>query len=184
MHHARLCRIVDDKVRLELLQLLLRRADEHIRHEMRLPRHLHDETHRHARVLVRAAERVDHEEALVAQLADRDLAHGVPSLLRRAVIVVLVLGRRPPNRVMRCLVVHNVFILRRTSRVDARHHVDGVAHLRDLPALISLEIGTQLFAEKLVVTRVVNNLGRACNAILCEINRCHDTLPLSPKRLE
>ena len=184
MHDARLRRIVDHEIGLEVLELLCRRTNEHIRHEMRLPRHFDDEADGHAGIFVGSAEGIDDKETLVAELADRDLAHGVPRFLRGAVVVVLVGVGGPPHRVMRGLIVHDVLILRRTSRVDARHDVDGVLHIRDLSALVALEIGAQFLAEQLIVVRIVDNLRRPRDAVLCQINICHSYLFLPKDRCQ
>ena len=100
VHDARLCRVVDDKIRLELLEFLLRRTNEHVRDKVSLPGNLHDEANRHARIHIRTAKCVNDKEALVAQLTDRDVAHGVPRLLRRTMVVVLILVGRPPDGIM------------------------------------------------------------------------------------
>ena len=183
MHHARLCRIVDDKVRFEVLKLLRRRTDEHIRDKMCLPRHLHDKANGHARIFICAAECVDDKKALVAELADRNLAYSIPRFLRSAVIVVRILLGGPPNRIMRGLIIDNVLILRRTARIDARHDIDRILHLRHLPALIALEVRAELLAKQLVIVRVVDNLCRARDTVLCQINRCHDIYLFLFKRL-
>ena len=91
-------------------------------------------------------------------------------------VVVLVGVGCPPHCIVRCLVIHDVFVLRRTSRIDARHDVDGILHIRDLSALIALEIRAQFLAEQLIVVWIVDNLRRPRDTILCQINCCHSYL--------
>ena len=64
--------VVDDEVGLEVLQLLLGRADEHVLDEVCLPCDLHDEADGHAGVVVGAAEGVHDVQLLVGQLLDGD----------------------------------------------------------------------------------------------------------------
>ena len=170
---ACLCSIVNDEVGLEVLKFLCGRTNEHIRDKMRLPGHFHNEADGHARVFVRAAERIHNKEAFVAEFADRNLTNGIPCLLCSTVIIVLVLVGGPPHGITRGLIIDDEFILRRTARVDARHNIDRIVHLRHLAALISLEVGAQFLTEQLVIVRIVNNFCRACNTVLCQINHCH-----------
>ena len=100
VHNTRLCGVVDDKVRLEVLKFFCRRTNEHIRDEVCLPGNLYDKTHGHTRILVGTAECIDNEETLVAELTDRDLAHGVPCLLGRAMVIIWIFLGCPPDRIM------------------------------------------------------------------------------------
>ena len=150
---------------------------------MGLPRHFHDEANRHTRIFVCTAERIHDKETLVAELTNRNLAYSIPRFLRRAMVVVLVLVGGPPDRIMRGLIVDDVLILRGASRIDARHDVDSILHLRHLSTLISLKVRAQLLTKQLIVAWIVNNLRCPRNAVLCQINRCHDITSFSNNRL-
>ena len=65
--------VVNNEIRLEVLQLLSGGTDEHIGNEVCLPGHFHDETHCHAGILVGAAESIHDVQALVGQLLLSDL---------------------------------------------------------------------------------------------------------------
>ena len=96
----RLRGIVDDEVRLEILKLLLRRIDEHIRDEVSLPGDLHDEADRHPRLLAGTAEGVHDEESLSGKLPLRKSLRTPPGLLRRRMVVVRIALAGPPDRVL------------------------------------------------------------------------------------
>ena len=117
---------VDGEIGLEVLQLLLGRFDEHVADKMSLPCHLHDEAHGHAGVLVGTAESVDHIELFVAQFLLGQVFHLSPHLFAHRVVVVLILGCRPPNGILGILVHHDVFVFGRAAGVDTGHHVDGI----------------------------------------------------------
>ena len=171
-------RIVDDEIRLEVLQLLLRGQDEHIADEMRLPCDLDDEAHGHARVLVRTTESVDDEETLVGKLLLRNLLEFFPRLLTCRMVVVRIGVRGPPDRILGVLVHDDELVLRRTARKDARHDIHGIK-LRELSLLKSREVGLHLFFEKLFIGRIMDDFLHAGNSVLCQIKFCHVSLPLS-----
>ena len=98
--HLSLRCIVNNEVRLKVLQLLSSGLNEHVGHEVCLPCHLHDEANSHAGVLVGTAESIHHIEILVAEFLDSQVLHSSPHLLRHGVVVVLVLLRSPPYGVL------------------------------------------------------------------------------------
>ena len=169
--------VVNNEIRLEVLQLLSGGTDEHIGNEVCLPGHFHDETHCHAGILVGAAESIHDVQALVGQLLLSDLLDSLPSFLRSGVVVVLVLIAGPPHGVLGVLVHHDELVLGRTAGVDAGHHVHST-QLADLTLLVAFQLGIGLLCEQLLVGGVVHDFSRAGNAILGKIQLCHICVPL------
>ena len=164
--------VVNNEVRLKISQLLSGGLDKHVGDKVCLPGHLHDEADSHAGVLVGAAEGIDNEQALVAQLLLGDVLHGRPGLLGHGVVVVLVLVAGPPNGVLGVLVHDDVLVLGRTAGVNAGHDIDS-AQLGDLALLIAGQLGFGLLLEQHLIRGVMHDLGRAGNAILSQIQICH-----------
>ena len=152
-------------------------TDEHVGHEMGLPGDLHDEADLHAGVLVRAAETVHDEQALAAELVEGQLLDGLPDLLAHRVVVVRILGRSPPDFAggtdLGGLVIDDVLVFRGTAGVDAGHHVDG-AELGHLSLVETFETGFGFLIVKDFVRGVVQNLLHALDAILGQIDFCHN----------
>ena len=171
--HLGLGGVVDDEVRLEVLQLLLRGPDEHILHEVGLPGHLHDKADGHAGVVVGAAEAIHHEEPLVGQLLLGQLFHGVPGLDGGGVVVVLELRGGPPHGIPGGVIHDDEFVVGGAAGIDAGHDVDG-AQLADLALVKARQIGTGLLLEQLLEGGIVNDLRSAGDAVLAQINGCHD----------
>ena len=169
--------VVNNEIRLEVLQLLSGGTDEHIGNEVCLPGHFHDETHCHAGILVGAAESIHDVQALVGQLLLSDLLDSLPSLLGSGVVVVLVLIAGPPHGVLGVLVHHDELVLGRTAGVDAGHHVHST-QLADLTLLVAFQLGIGLLGEQLLVGGVVHDFSRAGDAILGKIQLCHICVPL------
>ena len=174
----RLGGVVDDKVRLEVLQLFLRRLDEHVGDEVGLPRDLDDEADGHTGVLVRAAECVDDEQALAAQLLQSDVLDRLPGLFGHGMVVVLIGVGRPPHGVLGVLVHDDVLVFGGTAGVDTGHNVHGT-QLADLALFVAGELGLGLFREEHLVGRIVHDLGGAGDPILLQIDFSHFGLPLS-----
>ena len=166
--------VVNNEIRLKVLQLLSGGLDEHVGDEVCLPGHFHDETDSHAGVLVCAAESIHNVQALVGQLLLCNLLHGSPGFLRSGVVVVLVLVAGPPNGVLGVLVHHDELVLGGTAGVDAGHNVHS-AQLADLAHFVAFQAGLGLFLEQLLVRGVIHDLGRAGNAVLAQIYLCHNT---------
>ena len=164
--------VVNNEVRLKIGQLLSGGLDKHVGDKVCLPGHLHDEADSHAGVLVGAAESIDDEQALVAQLLLSDVLHGRPGLLGHGVVVVLVLVAGPPNGVLGVLVHDDVLVLGGTAGVNAGHNIDS-AQLGDLALLIAGQFGFGLLLEQHLIRGVMHDLGRAGNAILSQIQICH-----------
>ena len=156
-----------------ILQLLVRRTDEHVLHEVSLPGHLHDEADLQARVLVGAAERVHNEEFLARKLLDGDFLQLLPGLLRNRLVVVLIFVGSPPDRVLGGLVHHEKLVLGRTAGVNAGHHVHG-AGLGQLTLLIAAQAFFRLLTEQFVVGGIVHDLGHARDPVLFQIHFVHN----------
>ena len=156
-----------------ILQLLVRRTDEHVLHEVSLPGHLHDEADLQARVLVGAAERVHNEEFLARKLLDGDFLQLLPGLLRNRLVVILIFVGSPPDRVLGGLVHHEKLVLGRTAGVNAGHHVHG-AGLGQLTLLIAAQAFFRLLTEQFVVGGIVHDLGHARDPVLFQIHFVHN----------
>ena len=74
--------VVNNEVRLKVLQFLGGGLDEHVGNKVCLPGHFHDEANGHAGILVSAAESVNNEQALVAQFLLGDILNGSPGAPR------------------------------------------------------------------------------------------------------
>jgi hypothetical protein len=164
-----------------LLEFGIRRTDEHVLDEVRLPGHLHDEADFEAGVLVGTAEGIHHVELLVGKLLDGDLLELLPGGFGHGLVVVLVLGRRPPDRVAGHVVHHEELILGRTAGVNAGHHVYR-AGVRKLPLLVAAKSLAGLLAEKLVVRGIIDDLLDACNPVLFQIIFIHNYFLLEHPR--
>ena len=164
--------VVNNEVRLKISQLLSGGLDKHVGDKVCLPGHLHDEADSHAGVLVGAAEGIDNEQALVAQLLLGDVLNGSPSGLGHGVVVVLVLVAGPPNGVLGVLVHDDVLVLGGAAGVNAGHNIDG-AQLADLALLVAGQVRLGLLCEQSIIRGVMHDLGRAGNAILSQIQICH-----------
>ena len=160
--------VVYNKVRLELLELLCCRTDEHVCYEVSLPSNLNDETNSHTCILVSTAETVYYIEVLVAELFLSDSLNLVPNFLRHRVVIVLVLLCCPPYSVLRVLVHHDVLVLRRTTGVDTCLNVN-CTKLCLLTYFEALETCLCLLFEQLLVRRIVSDYCRTSNAVLCQI---------------
>ncbi len=168
----RLGSVVNDKVRLEVFQLLLGGADKHVFNEMSLPSHFHDKADGHAGVMVRAAEGIHDVQALVAQFLGRQVLNGLPDLFAHGMVVVLVFGRRPPHGILGIFVNNDVLVLGGAAGVYAGHDVDR-AQLADLTLFIALQTGLGLFRKQHFIGGIVNDFLGAGNAVLIEIDVCH-----------
>ena len=164
--------VVNNEVRLKISQLLSGGLDKHVGDKVCLPGHLHDEADSHAGVLVGAAEGIDNEQALVAQLLLGDVLNGSPSGLGHGVVVVLVLVAGPPNGVLGVLVHDDVLVLGGAAGVNAGHDIDS-AQLGDLALLVAGQVRLGLLSEQNIIRGVMHDLGRAGNAILSQIQICH-----------
>ena len=156
-----------------LLQLLVRRTDEHVLHEVSLPGNLHDETDLQTRVLVGAAERINYVKLLARELLGSDLLQLFPSLLRNGLVIVLVLVGGPPDRILRGFVHHEELVLGRTARIDTRHYVNG-SRLGQLTLLIPTQAFLGLLSEQFVVGGIVHDLGHARDPVLFQIHFVHN----------
>jgi len=158
-----------------LLQLGVGRTDEHVLHEVCLPGHLHDEADLQARVLVGAAEGIDHVELLARKLLAGELLQLLPCSLRHGLVVVLVFGRSPPDGILRRLVHHEELVLGRTAGIDAGHHVHG-AHVGYNALVETAQALLGLLAEQLVIRRIVHDLRNAGDAVLFQIHFVHNCI--------
>ena len=165
-------RVVDDEVRLKVLELFRGRADEHVGDEVGLPCDLDDEADGHAGIVVRAAERVDDEQALVAKLLDSDVLDGLPGFLGHRMVVVLIGFGGPPHGVLGVVVDNDILIFGGAAGVDAGHNIDG-AQLADLTLFVANQTSLGFLFEKHFVGGVAHDLGSTRNAILAQIQFRH-----------
>ena len=164
--------VVYNEIGLEACKLLSGRRDEHVLYEMCLPSNLHNETDCHAGILVRAAEQIHNVKLLAGELIHSQLLASVPSLNGSGLIVVLERIGGPPNGVLGSVVHNDELILGGTSGVDTGHNVH-CAKLGYLALLKALKRRISLGLEQLLVRGVVYDLGRAKDAILCQIECFH-----------
>ena len=164
--------VEDHEVGLEVLKLLGGGADEHIGDEVCLPGHFHDEAHADAGVGVGAAEAVYDVESLVAELLDGLFLEAVPDFGGDGLVVVLVAVGGPPYGVFGDFVAHQVLVLGGTTGVDAGEDVDGSVGGEDAP-LVAFQLGIELVAVQVVVTRVVDDVLDILDAVLRQIDLCH-----------
>ena len=164
--------VVDDEVRLEVGELFLGRADEHVGDEVRLPCDLDDEADGHAGIMVRAAERVDDVQLLVAKLLDRDILDGRPGGLGHGVVVVLVLVGGPPHGVLGVRVHDDILVFGGAAGVDAGHDVDR-AQLADPTDFVPFKTSLGLFREQRLVGGVADDFSRTGDPVLFQIQFSH-----------
>ncbi len=160
--------VVDNKVRLEVLQLLFGRLDEHVLYEMSLPCYLYDEADSQTGLFVCAAESIYYVQVFVAQLLDSQLFHLCPNVLGHRVVVVLVALGGPPYVVVALCVIHDVFVLRRTAGIDTGHYINST-ELGQLTFVITGKSGLGLLCEQILVGGVVGDHTCALNTILGKI---------------
>jgi len=166
--------VVDNEVRLEVLQLFLGGTDEHVGDEVCLPCHFHDEADGHTGVGVRAAESVNHVQLLVAQLLDGQILDGSPGGLGHGMVVVLVAVGGPPHGVLGVGVHNDVLVFGGTAGVNAGHDVHS-AQLGQLTLFIAGESGIHLGVEQRLIRGVVDDLSRTGDTIMLQVD-CHNTV--------
>ena len=133
--HQTLARVDHREVGLEVADLLLRLGThEHVRHEVVLPRVLRDEAHALAALGVRSAVAVEHVHLLSVHVLLHVVVHLVEHLLRHRLVGG---NRTPPDVALARLALHEVLVLGRTTRVDARVHLEGT-RLRENSLLVAL----------------------------------------------
>ena len=104
----------DERLRLHLVELVVRRVDEERLREERVPRALRDDAHRDAVQRVGAGERVDHVDVSLAQ-ARRDLL----TQLLEVLLGDLRVHVAPPDPILRAWLANDELVLRRAARVLA-----------------------------------------------------------------
>ena len=156
-----------------LLQLGVRRTDEHVLHEVCLPGNLHDEANLQARVLVGTAEGINHVELLARELLRGNLLELLPGSLRYGLVVVLILVGSPPDGILGGLVHYEELVLGRTAGIDTRHHVHG-AHVGQLTLLVAAKALLRLLTEQLVVGGIVHDFRHTGNPVLLQIHFVHN----------
>ena len=170
----RLGSVVADEIGLEVLKLLCRGNDEHILDKVCLPCDFDDEADRHAGILVGAAECIDDEKTLVGEFLQSERFAGCPCLLGGRVVVVRILIAGPPDGVLGVFIHNDKFILGRTAGVNAGHDIDS-AQLSLDTFVKALKVFVHFFIVKKLIGRVVDDLGYACDTILCQIKICHSS---------
>ena len=163
--HFSLGGVVDNEVRLKVLQLFSGRLNEHVLDEVSLPCYLQDEANSQVSSLVSAAECVHYVQFLATKLFNGNVLYLSPNLFRHGVVVVLVTFGRPPYFIVALSIVHDVFVFRRAAGEDAGHHVH-CTQLGLLSGLIAFEGGVNFCFVQLFIGRVVSNHRRADDAIL------------------
>ena len=164
--------VVNNEVRLETLQLILCRLDEHVLNEVCLPCNLYDEADSHTGIPVRAAECINNEQSLVGQLLLSDLLNLCPCSCGHRMVVVLIFIRGPPYGILGIFIHNDILIFRRTSCVDTSHYV-YCAKLSNLTPLVTFQFGLGLLFVQEIIRRIVHDFRRSGNAILVQINCCH-----------
>ena len=139
---------------------------------MSLPGNLHDEADGHTGVLIRAAERIHDEQALIGELLLGDLLERRPRFLRGGMVVVLVLVGGPPHGILGGIVHDDELVFRGAAGVNASHDVDR-AQLADLSLFIALQTRLGLLLEEHFVGRIVDDLSRPGDPILRKIDVSH-----------
>ena len=156
--------------------LLVLRTDEHIGNEVGLPCNLHDEANLHTGVGVGAAEAVDYEEPLAAELLLGELLDALPCLFAHLVVVVGVTFGGPPDfagSAFLCgFVVYDVFVFRRTAGIYTGHYVDGT-EFGNLTFVEAFEAGFGLFVVKDFIGRVVKDFLHTFDTVLAQIEIRH-----------
>ena len=158
--------IVNDEVWLLIELSLVLRTDEHICYEVCLPCYLNDETYLHTCILVCTAETIYYEQLLIRKLLLSDLLNGVPCLWSCLVVIVVILLRIPPYSVVRCSIVNDELVFRRTTSVNTSHYVN-CTELSLLTNLKTLETFLSLLIEQYLIRRIVENLSCTCDSVLC-----------------
>ena len=104
----------DERLRLHLVELVVRRVDEERLREERVPGALGDHAHRDAMGRIGAGERVDHVDVSLAQ-ARRDLL----AELLEVLLGDLRVDVAPPDPILRAGLANDELVLRRAPRVLA-----------------------------------------------------------------
>ena len=120
-------RVQDERLRLELAQLLLARVDEHRPGEERVVRMVRDDTDGDPMPRIGARERVDDIEVAAAEVRDGLLAQPIEVLLGDLGVDVA-----PPDPVLRARLADDELVLRRAAGVLAGVHIER-ATLGDPP---------------------------------------------------
>ena len=157
--------VEDNEIRLEVLELLLSRTDEHIGDEVSLPGDFHDEADAQTGCGVCSAEAVNDIEDLVGELLDSLLAQVVPYFGGDGLVVVLIFFSSPPYGVLGHFILYQVFIFRGTSGVDTGHYVDSAEIGLDT-LFVAGQLGVCFVLVELFVARIVDDLLDILNAIL------------------
>ena len=124
--HLCLWGVVNNEIRLEILQFFCCRTDEHVCYEVCLPCHFHNEAHWKTCRLVSATECINHVEILVTKFLDSDVLYLAPYFFAHGVVVILVFFRCPPYLVVALCIVNDVLVLRRAAGIDSSHNVYSV----------------------------------------------------------
>ena len=148
--NLRLGCVVNNEIRLEVCLFLSGRTDEHVLYEVSLPSNLHDETNSHTSVLVGTAEAIDDIKLLVGKLLLSDLLHSGPCFLGSRMVIILILVRSPPYRVLGVLIHDDELILRRTTGVHTSEYIYS-AELGLEALLIACKTFLGLLCEQLLV---------------------------------
>ena len=148
------------------------RFDEHVADKVGLPGNFHDEADSHAGVMVGTAEGIHDKQAFAGEFFDSDIFQDRPVFFAQNMVVIRVFRGVPPDGVFGVLVHDDIFVLRRTSGVNAGHDIDS-AEFSQLTLFVTGQFGLHFFFVKHFVRRIVNNFRGSGNSILVQINFCH-----------
>ncbi len=165
------CAVHDDKVRRKVSQLLLRRTDKHVLHEVRLPGHLGNKTHGEAGIGIRTAKGIDNKQPLAGELLGHQAFQLQPHFRRERLVVVFAFAFIcPPYGVASRVIADNVLIFRRTSGKYAGIDGDSTRVRQNAP-LISFQVWTELLLIQRIVVGVIDDILNIIDTISHEILR-------------
>ena len=142
---------------------------------MSLPCNLNDETNLHASIFVCTAETIYYKQALVWKLFLSYFLNSFPCFLTCTVVIIVVFLWVPPHCIMRCFIINDELILRRTAGIDTCLNVDS-AKFCLLTYLKTFETFFCLFIKQHLIRRVVKYFCSTCNAVLLKywfVKLCH-----------
>ena len=127
--------------------------------------------------MVRAAEAVDDEETLTAELINGKFLKNLPCFDRARLIVIFELGSCPPDRGFLSffgrVVVNDKFVFRAASSIDSRHNVQGT-ELGFLRHVVARQPRSGFLVKQNFIRGVVDNLFDVGDAVAAEIHHWHN----------
>ena len=139
-------------------QFFLGGPDKHVLDEVSLPGHLHYEAHLQAAVLVGTAKSVHHEQAFRGQLVRNQFLEYLPVFRGNRLVVIGGFRTVPPDMLATDVVQDNKLVLGGAAGKDTGVHIHRT-QFGDDTLFISLQVGTGLLGEELLVGGVVDDFG-------------------------